>query len=80
MTASATSEQNDTAAPEVARANAVALARQAAAQAAAAGCARDAEALERIADRLEAAKPRRKLKPAGSPGARLRAEMAKRGA
>lgn len=80
MTNATSKEQSETPTPDAARANAVALARQAAVQAAAAGCARDAEALDRIADRLEADKPRRKLKPAGSPGARLRADMAKRGA
>lgn len=62
-----------------ARANAVDLARQAAVQAEAAGCDRDAAALYRIVDRLEANRPRRRLVPHGSPGARLRAQMAKRG-
>ncbi len=64
---------------ERARINAVGLAHQAAVQAAAAGCDRDAAALHRVADRLEANKPRRRLVPHGSPGARLRVQMAKRG-
>lgn len=68
------------AAEEHARANAVDLARQAAAQAAAAGSDREAAALHRIADRLEANKARRRFTPPGSPGERLRAKTARRGA
>jgi len=64
---------------EEARLKAITLVRQAVEQAALADHAPEAKRLCKIADRLEANRPRRRLKPSGAPGAPVKAAIVKRG-